>query len=75
MKSKKIVIIILLALLVIVGIEGMASFRSNHSYYGAMMLSWQNLALIASGALAARIPLSLVMSKTKLTFKRLIIGT
>ena len=50
--------IILLALLVIVGIEGMISFGSNHSYYLAMIFSWKNLALISGAIGSAYLPLS-----------------
>ena len=74
MKIKKIVMIILLALLVIVGIEGMISFGSNHSYYLAMIFSWKNLALISGAIGSAYLPLTFITSKTKLSFKRLILG-
>ncbi len=66
--------IILLALLVIVGIEGMISFGSNHSYYLAMIFSWKNLALISGAIGSAYLPLTFITSKTKLSFKRLILG-
>lgn len=75
MKTKKIVIMLLLALLVIVGIEGMMSFWANHSYYGAMLFSRKNLGLILGSALAGWIPLAFITSQKKLTFKRLILGT
>ena len=74
MKIKKIVMIILLALLVIVGIEGMVSFGSNHSYYLAMIFSWKNLALISGAIGSAYLPLTFITSKTKLSFKRLVLG-
>ena len=74
MKLKKIVMGILFATLIIVGIEGMISFWENHSYYTAMILSWKNLALLLSSALAARIPISFITSKKKPTLKKLILG-
>ncbi len=64
---------ILLAVLVIVGIEGMVAFWAEHSYYAGMIFSWRNLGLIASAALCAWIPFSYLKSKKKLTLKRFVI--
>ncbi len=74
MKSKKIIIGILLVLLVIIGIEGMIAFRAEHRYYGAMLLSWKNFALIISAALAGLFPLRYVLKREKLSFKGLILN-
>ena len=74
MKSKKIIISILLVLLVIIGIEGMVAFRAEHRYYAAMLLSWKNFALIISAALAGFFPLRYVLKREKLSFKGLILN-
>ena len=74
MKLKKIVMRILLALLVIVGIEGMVGFWAEHSYYTQMILSRRNFALVGSAALCAWIPLAYLNSKKKLTLKRFVLG-
>ncbi len=74
MKLKKIVMGILLALLVIVGIEGMISFWAEHNYYAQMIFSRRNLGLLGSAALCAWIPLSYLNSKKKLTLKRFVLG-
>ena len=71
MNAKKIFILILFAVLLIVGFEGMSSFWWEHTYYKDMILSWKDFGLILSAWACGLIP-ALYMNSKKLSLKKLI---
>ena len=75
MKFKKILVAIILAILVIVWVEWMLSFWSEHTYYYNMIFSWKNLWLILSALFSWWISLLFLSNSKKLSFKRFVVWT